>query len=184
MRRTWAETGVDACVVVQRFFNPTPQDNPMKTIQSSLLTIPLIFAAIDIAHAAQTPNSYDCVGKNVHATLNIGTSKSGASILPTQTTLNLELGKKSYSYSDADITQESTLIGDLWEVTVKIAPDVYVDHATLVVPPVLVDTASLQFDSRLILTHVSTPFIAIPAPGVINSSRYIPVKCSASMLYY
>lgn len=156
----------------------------MKTIQFSLLASTLVWAAVGTSHAAQTPNSYDCVGKNVHATLNIGTSGTGTSILPAKTTLNLDLGKKSYSYSEAEITQESTLIGDLWEVTVKIVPDVYVDHATLVVPSVLTNTAALQFDSRLILTHVATPFMTNPAPGVVNSSRYIPVKCSASMIYY
>jgi len=156
----------------------------MKSNQLPLLTAVLLFAAIETAQGAQTPNSYDCVGKNIHATLNIGTSKAEVSILPTQTSLSLQIGKKSYSFSEAELTKESTLIGDLWEAPLNFVTDVYINHASLLIPSVLVDNAPVEFESRLILTHVSTPFVATPPAGVVNTSRFIPVKCSASMLYY
>ncbi len=169
----------------------------MKTIQTCLLTTTLLFAAIDTAQAAmmaymmndssqaaQTPNFYECTGNNVHATLSVGTSKAEVSILPTQTTLSLDLGKKSYTFKEEEISRESTLIGELWEVAVKSVPDLYSSHATLVVPTITLDNAPVAFKSQLILTRVATSITGEPGPGVVNSSRYIPVKCSASMVYY
>jgi hypothetical protein len=41
------------------------------------------------------PNFYDCTGRHVHLTLVVG-SQAEVGILPAQTTLNLQLGEKSY----------------------------------------------------------------------------------------
>lgn len=156
----------------------------MKTIQSCLLTSTLILATSGIAQAAQTPNFYECTGNNAHATLMIGMSKAEVSIWPTQTTLSLDLGKKNYTFQEEEISREPTLIGELWEVTVNSVPDLYTTHATLVVPSITLDKAPAVFKSQLILTRVATSISGEPAPGVVNPSRYIPVKCSASVVYY
>lgn len=154
----------------------------MKPMQTCLLSTALIFGVIDAAQALQ-PNFYECTGRHVHATLSVG-GQADASITAPQTTLNLEMGKKSHLFNTADITREPSLIGELWEVTLKVVPDLYVEHATLIVPSISIADATIAFDSQLVLTRVNTPFIAQPPSGVVNSSRYIPVKCSASMVFY
>lgn len=122
-------------------------------------------------------------GGGASLTLSVG-SKAEVGILPATTALNLELGKKSYSFQEADITVESTLIGDLWEVTLGFIPDVSVDHASLVIPQINLGNAPYRFASKLILTHVRTPFTAEPPAGVVNASKYIDLNCTASVLFY
>jgi hypothetical protein len=136
-----------------------------------------------VAEAAQTPNFYNCTGKNVSLTLAVG-SKAEVGILPAETLLNLKIGKKDYAYHEADITTESTLIGDLWEVTTAFLPDVHIDHASVVIPKISLGQAPIKFSSQLILTRVATPFIATPYEGIVNTSRYIDLSCTASMVYY
>ncbi len=136
-----------------------------------------------VADAAQTPNFYDCTGKNVNLTLAVG-SKAEVSIAPAQTTLNLKVGQKDYTFQETDISTESTLIGDLWEVTLDFMPDVEIDHASVVIPKISLGSSPIKFKSQLILTRVATPFIATPFEGIVNASKYIDILCTASTAYY
>lgn len=136
-----------------------------------------------IAKAAQSPNFYECSGRKAHLTLAVG-SKAEVGILPPQTTLNLQLGDKRYTFGDADITTEPTLIGDLWEVTLEHVPDLYIKHASVVIPSISLGESPLTFTSQLILTTVATPFSPVPFEGVVNSSKYIDLACTASIVYY
>lgn len=136
-----------------------------------------------VADAAQTPNFFDCTGKNVNLTLAVG-SKAEVGIAPAQTTLNLKLGQKDYTFQEPNITTESTLIGELWEVTLDFIPDLHIDHASVVIPKISLGTSPIKFKSQLILTRVETPFIATPFEGIVNASRYIDISCTASIVYY
>jgi hypothetical protein len=155
----------------------------MKNIQSSLLAAALGISGISAAYAAQTPNFYECAGKNVNLSLTVG-SKAEVGILPPQTTFNLQVGRKSYSFQEVDITTESTLIGDLWEVTLNFISDLQIDHASVVIPAISLGDSPIRFKSQLILTRVATPFIPKPFEGVVNSSKYIDISCVASLVYY
>ena len=135
------------------------------------------------AGAAQTPNYYECAGKNANLTLIVG-SKAEVGIMPPQTTLNLDLGKKSYSFAEGEIETESTLIGDLKEVTLEHIPDLHIKHASVVIPTIALGDAPVAFKSQLILTTVETPFIAEPFVGVVNPSRYIDLNCTAWLVYF
>ncbi len=135
------------------------------------------------ANAAQAPNFYECSGKNVNLALTVG-SKAEVGIWPAKTSFNLQIGQKSYNFEEADITTESTLIGDLWEVTLDFVSDLHIDHASVVIPDIALDNAPLKFKSQLILTRVETPFIPTPFVGVVNPSRYIDINCVASQLFY
>ncbi|NJD07407.1 MAG: hypothetical protein FIA97_13050 [Methylococcaceae bacterium] len=135
------------------------------------------------AGAAQTPNYYECAGKNANLTLIVG-SKAEVGILPPQTTLNLELGKKSYSFSEGDIETERTRIGDLKEVTLEHIPDLHIKFASVVIPEVSLGDGPVSFKSQLILTTLNTPFSPIPFEGVVNPSRYIDLNCTASLVYF
>lgn len=133
-------------------------------------------------HAAQTPNFFDCTGKNVSLTLSVG-GKAEAGFGPTQTTLNLKVGKKNYTFQEPNITTESTLLGDLWEVTLNFIPDLHIDHASVVIPNISLGNSPIAFKSQLILTRVETPFVATVYEGVVNSSKYIDISCTASTVY-
>ncbi|NOU15353.1 MAG: hypothetical protein HOO92_15575 [Methylococcaceae bacterium] len=152
-------------------------------ILTVLATTVFGFGAHAVSEAAQAPNFYDCSGKNVSLTLAIG-SKAQVGIVAPHTVLNLQVGAKNYSFQEADITTESTLIGDLWEVTLNHIPDLYIDHASVVIPSVSLGNSPLNFKSQLVLTRVNTPFIPTPFEGVVNPSKYIDLSCSASMVYY
>ncbi|MDD5035686.1 MAG: hypothetical protein PHE55_13115 [Methylococcaceae bacterium] len=134
-------------------------------------------------NAAQAPNYYNCTGKHVSVALTIG-GKAEVGILPPKTMLNLQIGKKSYDFQEADITTEPTLIGDLKEVILEIRPDVNVKHASVVIPSISLGSTPVKFQSQLILTTVATPFINKAFEGVVNSSKYIDLACTASMVYY
>ena len=155
----------------------------MKIRNINILGAALFGMGLNAADAAQLPNFYTCTGKHVSLTLAVG-SQAEVSIAPAKTTLNLKLGQKNYTYQEADISKESTLIGDLWEVTTGFMPDVQTDHASLLIPKVMLGASPIKFNSQLILTKVATPFIATPYEGVVNSSRFINVFCTASMVYY
>lgn len=151
----------------------------------TVLTATVIgLSAHAVSEAAQDPNFYDCKGNNVSLTLAIG-SKAQVGIVAPQTVLNLQVGAKNYSFQESDISSESTLIGDLWEVTLSHIPDLYIDHASVVIPSVSLGNSSpLKFKSQLILTRVNTPFIPTPFEGVVNPSKYIGLSCTASIIYY
>lgn len=142
-----------------------------------------VFALAGTATAAQTPNFYECAGKNANLTLIVG-SKAEVGIMPPQTTLNLQLGKKSYSFAEGEIETESTLIGDLKEVTLEHIPDLHIKHASVVIPTISLGDAAVAFKSQLILTTVETPFTGEPPVGVINHSRYIDLACTASLVFF
>jgi hypothetical protein len=135
------------------------------------------------AGAAQMPNYYECSGRNASLTLAIG-SNAQAGILPAETTLNLRIGPKSYRFGQKEITTESTLVGDLWEVALEHIPDLYLKHATVIIPTIALGQEPVKFKSQLILTKVNTPFAPLPFEGVVNPSRYIDLNCMASMVYY
>ncbi len=149
------------------------------TLAGALLSAGLATAA----NAAQQPNFYQCSGRGANLTLSVG-SKAEVGILPAATVLNLELGKKNYSFKEADITVESTLIGALWEVTLEHIPDLRIDHASVVIPQINLGDAPQHFVSQLILTRGATPFTGEPPNGVVKASRYIDLSCSASVVYY
>ena len=170
--------------------NPLPDYKP--TIWSTAMNIRTLSSLIGIvfgltwngvATANQTPNHYDCTGKGAKLSLTVG-SDADVGILPPQTTLDLQLGKKSYSYKDAEVETESTLIGDLWEVTLGHIPDLHIKHASVVIPTISLGEEPVNFKSQLILTTVKTPFIATPFVGVVNPSRYVDLNCTASMLFF
>lgn len=134
--------------------------------------------------AAQAPNSFTCTGKHVDLSLTIG-SKAEVGIAAAQTSLTLNIGKHTYpTFQGKDITTESTLIGDLWETTLHLQPDLYIEHASVVIPKISLEQAPIKFKSQLILTRVATPFIQTPFVGVVNSSKYIDLSCTASMVYF
>jgi hypothetical protein len=140
--------------------------------------------AADTTVNAQTPNYYECTGKGVSLTYIVG-SKAEVGIVAPETTLSLELGKKkTYSFKGAEIETESTLIGDLQEVTLEHIPDLHIKHASVVIPRISLGDEAVSFKSQLILTTVETPFIAGPYIGVTNPSRYIDLACTASLVYF
>ncbi len=156
----------------------------MSISKLSILSAGLLGLGLHVAaQAAQTPNFYECSGKNVSLTLAVG-SKAEVGIMPAQTTLNLRVGKKNYVFQDKEIDTEPTLIGDLWEVTLNFIPDLHIDHASVVIPSISLGQSPVDFKSQLILTRVATPFSPQPYEGVVNASKYIDITCSASMVYY
>lgn len=156
----------------------------MKHFNKSLLAaIVLELGLATVADAAQTPNFYECTGRNVNLSLIVG-SEAEIGILPPQTSLNLQFGQKSYSFQKEAIVTESTLIGDLWEVVLEHIPDLYIKHASVVIPSVSLGQSSISFKSQLILTTVNTPFIPTPFEGVFNPSKYVDLTCTASLVYF
>lgn len=135
------------------------------------------------AEAAQQPNFYECSGRGASLTLSVG-SKAEVGIMPAATLLSLEMGNKSYSFKEQEITVESTLIGELWEVTVQHVPDSHIDHASVVIPQINLGGEAQRFASQLVLTRVATPFTGQPPKGVVNESKYIDISCVASQVYY
>ena len=136
-----------------------------------------------VVTAAQTPNYYECSGRNAHLILTIG-SGGGIGIMPVETKLDLQLNNMSYSFTVDEITTESTLIGELWEVIVEQIPDLYVKHATAVIPTIALGQGPVKFSTKLVLTKTNTPFSPDTFEGVVNPSRYINLRCTASMLYF
>lgn len=94
------------------------------------------------------------------------------------------MGGQEYSFHEADITTESTMIGDLWEVTLNFIPDLHIDRASVIIPSISLGQAPIKFNSQLVLTRVATPFIPTPYEGIVNASKYVDIKCTASMVYY
>jgi len=135
------------------------------------------------AGAAQTPNYYECAGKNARLALTVG-SKADVGIDPPQTSLPLQLGKKSYAFAGKDVATESTLVGDLWEVTLGHGPDLHIKHASVVIPTIAQGDGPVSFRSQLIVTTVETPLNPEPFVGVVNPSRYLDLSCTASLLYF
>lgn len=135
------------------------------------------------AGAAQMPNYYECSGRNASLTLTIG-SDAEAGILPAATALNLQIGAKHYRFGQKAITTESTLIGDLWEVALEHIPDLYLKHASVIIPTIALDQEPVTFKSQLVLTTVNTPFAPQAFAGVVNPSRYIDLKCTASVVFF
>ncbi len=134
--------------------------------------------------AAQTPNHYECSGHNASLTLNIGSDNGTIGILPTETKLDLQINTMSFSYGVTEITTESTLIGELWEVQLEQIPDLYVKYASLIIPTIALGQGHTRFNTKLVLTKVNTPFSPDTFQGVANPSRYINLRCTASMIYY
>jgi hypothetical protein len=154
----------------------------IKTL-SLLATAIAGLSAGQFASAAQEPNYYECSGRNISLSLTIGT-KAEVGILPPQTQLNLQIGQKNHTFNEADIATEATLIGDLWEVVLNAVPDLYVDHASVIIPSVSLGDSPLSFKSQLVLTRTASTFSPKPFEGIVNPSRYIDISCTASMLYY
>jgi len=135
------------------------------------------------AQAVQTPNFYECSGKNVNLTLVVGSNSEVGIVAPT-TSLNLSIGRKNYSFQGEEVTTESTLIGDLYEVTLNFIPDLKIEHASVLIPAISMGEAPVDFKSKLILTKVNTPFAPTAFEGVINPSRFIDIGCQASFVYF
>lgn len=163
----------------------------MKLKQSSMIGVGLLVVATASAsepQVGQSPTFYQCSGKDVKVTLSIG-SKAEVDIGPTETVMNLKLGKKNYSFKEADMVQESTLIGELWEVAVEQVPDSHVRYATLVIPDIGLTTAplpaksQLPFKSQLVLTKVLTSLAGKSSIGVTNSSKYVDLSCEAMLVF-
>lgn len=150
---------------------------------SLLAAIVVGSVSVQSAAAAQAPNYYECSGRNVSLTLTVG-SQAEVGILPPKTAFNLQIGQKDYRFEGSEISTESTLIGDLWEVTLDFVADAHIDHASVVIPEIALDGTPLKFKSQLILTRVETPFSPAPFVGVVNPSRYIDINCTASQLFY
>lgn len=155
----------------------------MKFLYSSLCLATFALGAVGSVNADQSPNFYECSGKNVNLTLAVG-SKAEVGILPAQTVLNLTIGRKNQVFHGEDISTEATLIGDLWEVTWNAIPDLQINYASVIIPTIALGDEPIGFKSKLILTQVATPFSPKPFVGVVNSSKYIDIACVASMLYY
>jgi hypothetical protein len=141
-------------------------------------------AAGSAANAAQKPNHFDCTGRNAQLSLTVGSGGGNVEILPAKTSLDLLIGAKPYQFGEADIVKESTLIGDLWEVTLSFIPDVAIQHASVIIPSISLGAEPVSFKSQLVLTKVNTPFTTQAFVGVVNPSRYIDLTCTASMLFF
>lgn len=156
----------------------------MKPSQLSLIAASLFWSAwLNAAETLQQPNFYECSGRGANLTLSIG-SKAEVGIMPAATVLNLELGKQSYSFKEQDITVESTLIGELWEVALQQVPDSHINYASVVIPQINLGGEGQRFTSQLILTKVLTPFTGQPVKDVVNASKYIDLSCTASIVYF
>ncbi|QSA98827.1 hypothetical protein [Methylococcus sp. EFPC2] len=154
----------------------------MKTL--SLLGASVIGLGLSgAAGAAQDPNYYECSGRNASLTLTIG-SDTQPGILPAATTLQLQLGTRNYRFDREELTSEPTLVGDLWEVTLEHIPDLYLKHASVIIPDIALGRQPVAFNSQLILTTVHTPFSPQVFEGVVNPSKYIDLRCTASLVYF
>jgi hypothetical protein len=152
----------------------------MLKIQKSTLALTLSLLTIATVQAGEAPTGYECRGKNVNLYLTDG-NFLGDSVK--STSFSLQIGEKSYNFADTEITNESTLIGDLWETTLSFIPDVSIEHASVVIPKIELGESPVSFKSQLILTRVATPFSNKPFVGVVNSSKYIDVNCTAASLH-
>lgn len=151
---------------------------PTRIMVAALLSLGLA----DTVSASQQVNFYQCSGRGVNLTLSIG-GNAEIGISPAATILTLELGKQRYSFEGRNITVESTLIGELWEVMLQQIPDSHIEQASVVIPEIRLGNEPLRFASQLILTRVETPLSGEPAQGVINASKYVDLSCTASMVY-
>lgn len=142
--------------------------------------------AVGLANAGETmqaPNYYQCTGRGANLTLSIG-SKAEVGIMPAQTLLSLTLGKKSYSFTEDQITLESTLVGQLWEVPLQQVPDAYIKYASLIIPEINLGRQPQDFRSQLVLTKLASSLSGKPQVGVNNPSNFIDLACQAMMVYY
>ncbi|MEJ2621632.1 MAG: hypothetical protein P8163_15635 [Candidatus Thiodiazotropha sp.] len=156
------------------------------TVKNFLLlgTALIGFALNSVVNAADIPNYYECSGRNAHLTLTIGSNSGNVGIMPVETKLDLQLNNMSYSFTADEITTESTLIGELWEVMVEQIPDLYIKDATVIIPTIALEQGPVNFRTKLLLTKTNTPFSPDTLEGVVNPSRYVNLRCRASMLYF
>ena len=156
----------------------------MNLKHTSMVVVTLLWAGmVNAGETLQSPNFYQCSGRGANLTLSIG-SKAEVGIMPAETVLSLMLDKQNYSFKEEDITLESTLIGELWEVTLKQVPDSHVKHASVIIPEINLGQQPLHFKSQLVLTKVVTPLAGKSVDGVVNASKYIDLSCDAMMVYY
>lgn len=155
----------------------------MKFKPTRIITAALLSAGLtDAVSASQQANYYECSGRGVHLTLSIG-AKVEIGIPPAATVLNLELGKQRYSFAEQDLTVESTLIGELWEVMLRQVPDSHLEQASVIIPEIHPSNGPLRFASQLVLTRIDTPLTGEPSNGIVNASNYVDLSCTASMVY-
>ncbi|MDO9106266.1 MAG: hypothetical protein Q7U57_15040 [Methylovulum sp.] len=134
-----------------------------------------------VAHA-DIANFYECKGKDVSLTF----STSG---IASSTYASLYLGKKNYTADDSTLETQATVMGDVKTLTLKFIPDVEIRKASFIIPEINLgqdasgEFGNANFSSQLILTVIATPFIAGPYLGVVNPSRYIDLKCKASLVF-
>jgi hypothetical protein len=152
--------------------------------QHLLVALFLGFGLTGAVSAAQTPNHYECSGRNTNLTLTISSDNRAVGIAPIETTLDLQVNTMSFSYGATEITTESTLIGELWEVPLEQIPDLYVKYASIIIPTIALEQGQTRFNTKLVITKVNTPFSPDTFQGVVNPSRYINLRCTASMLYF
>jgi len=132
---------------------------------------------------ADTPNFYSCKGKDVSLTFD-------TTNLANSTLVNLNLGKKNYTAGEANIETQTTVMGDVKTLLIKIVADVEVKKASFIIPTINLGTDSsgeliseAKFKSQLVITTIATPFISTPYIGVVNKSDYIDLICKASLVF-
>lgn len=156
----------------------------MKTETSMMPKLALLTLVLPwTAGAAPSPNYYECQSRNASVNLTVGGSGE-VGIAPAATLLQIRIGKESFSFGDRDILTEQTSIGALWSATLEQVPDLYVKHAAVIIPEIALGSKPVSFDSQLILTTTQTPLFPDAFEGPVQSSRYLDLSCSASLLYF
>lgn len=132
--------------------------------------------AVPILTAPTLANYYHCLGKNTNLVLRTST--------PADTTLTLTLNTIVHKAKGTDIETESTVFGDLKEITIGFKPDISITKASVIIPIVVLGPNLLQtkFKSQLVVTNVMQSMIATPVEGINNASTYIDLVCKASVL--
>lgn len=156
----------------------------MNTATSIMRKLALLSLALPwTAGAAQTPNHYACEGKNASVVLTVG-GGGEVGIMPEETRLQVRLGKEEFSFRDPEILSERSSIGQLWSATLEQAPDLYVRRVAVIIPEIALGAGSLPFQSQLILTTTQMPLVPDTYEGVIQTSKFLDLACSASLIYF
>ncbi|MFZ2724660.1 MAG: hypothetical protein WAX77_00225 [Methylococcaceae bacterium] len=147
------------------------------SMASLLLGFNLQFVqAAPILDAPVPPDHYHCQGKGADVLLYTDALAT--------TTLKLKLNGVVHQVQNDGITTESSLLGDIKEITIGFRPDVSITYASVIIPSILLgaDVPQISFKTQLAVTTVIHSMIMSAPQGISNNSSYIDLICKAKRL--
>jgi hypothetical protein len=147
------------------------------------ITLAALVLSVATAHAkgaaeARSPTAYQCQGAGI-------TLDYSSTSLDGTPRMSVVYEGDRLDFKGDDIISETTVMGELEEVVLKLMPDAGRVTGSLVIPPIsLVRKNALRFQTVAILTTTRVPTAATPYEGVLATSKYVKVKCVARYLVF